>query len=111
MNLNPIQRIKNRIRAEINDVRTYIAVRDALIETARKLHLATTERADPHPTWTTGDGGRVSIRYMSNSHLFYAIAKAHRGEYPDQHARRTGVDALKREALRRLAKTVAGVKL
>src|SRR5688572_31835214 len=35
-------------------------------------------------------------------HLFYALAKARRGEYPDTHARATGIEALELEAFRRL---------
>lgn len=39
---------------------------------------------------------------MTDQHLFYALAKARRGEYPDSHARATGIEALELEAFRRL---------
>jgi hypothetical protein len=52
--------------------------------------------------WTCGDGSRVEVGAMRDSHLFYALAKAGRGEYPDSHARQVGVRALELEALRRL---------
>lgn len=52
--------------------------------------------------WTTGDGSRVEVGGMTDSHLFYALAKAGRGEYPDCKSRQTGIRALKIEAFRRL---------
>lgn len=54
-------------------------------------------------SWTCGDGKRVPINEMSDSHLFYALAKARRSEYPDSWSRQVGVQALEGEALRRLA--------
>jgi hypothetical protein len=76
-----------------------------------KLVRLQTDSTDRYATWTCSDGRRVPVRTMSDSHLFYAIAKARRGEYPDSYSRKTGVEALEREALRRLAGKVAGVAL
>ena len=76
-----------------------------------KLVKLQTDAVDRHATWTCGDGRRVRVRTMSDAHLFYAIAKAGRGEYPDSYSRKTGVATLEREALRRLAGKVAGVVL
>jgi hypothetical protein len=56
--------------------------------------------------WTTGDGGRVPVAGMSDSHLFYALAKARRGEYPDTYSRKVEVRTLEAEVLRRLLKVV-----
>lgn len=53
--------------------------------------------------WTTGDGRRIPVTEMSNPHLYYAIAKIHRGEYPDSKCREVGLPALQKEVLRRLA--------
>lgn len=60
--------------------------------------------------WTTGDGSRVEVCTMTNSHLFYALAKAQRGEYPDSASRATGVRALKIEAFRRLRNELTSEK-
>ena len=59
-------------------------------------------------TWTTGDGSRIRVQAMSDSHLHYALAKAHRGEYPDSVSRNTGIAALKAEAARRLLRIWTG---
>jgi hypothetical protein len=52
--------------------------------------------------WSTGDGTRIRVRDMTNSHLHYALAKAYRNEYPDYVSRSAGIAALKAEAARRL---------
>lgn len=59
---------------------------------------------EPNQTkrWTCGDGKAIEVGSMTDSHLFYALAKAGRGEYPDTYSRQTGVRALKIEAFRRL---------
>jgi len=54
--------------------------------------------------WMTGRGEIVRVQAMSGSHLFYAIAKGYRGEYPPQYAR--ALIHLENEAMRRL---IAGV--
>lgn len=56
-------------------------------------------------TWTTGDGTKVRVQAMSDSHLHFALAKAYRGEYIDSASRLAGIDALKAEAARRLLRT------
>jgi hypothetical protein len=61
-------------------------------------------RKDADALWTTGDGSRVPVKAMSDSHLFYALAKAKRGEYPDSYSRKVQVGTLESEALRRLLK-------
>ncbi len=53
--------------------------------------------------WTCGDGARIPVTAMSDSHIFYALAKVRRMEYPDSKSRETGAQALEGEALRRLA--------
>lgn len=109
--MNLIKHFKQVALAQIDHAIRGAAIFVQWAEDGSKLHLATTERGDTWPTWTTHTGARVDVRRMGFDHLFYAIAKASRGEYPDSHARRTGVEALKREALRRLAYSVAGVQL
>jgi hypothetical protein len=52
--------------------------------------------------WTCGDGRRVKVREMENAHLFYAIAKGMRNEYPCSLSRKTGIEALRAEAVRRI---------
>lgn len=54
--------------------------------------------ASKNAEWITGDGSKVRVQVMNDSHLFYAIAKGMRGEYG---AART-ITHLKNEALRRL---------
>jgi hypothetical protein len=56
--------------------------------------------------WTCGDGRAVLVKDMTDSHLHFAIAKAFRNEYLDSRSRNTGVEALKREALRRLLRAL-----
>lgn len=58
--------------------------------------------APPEPMWTDHSGARIPVKTISDAHLFYAIAKAFRGEYPDSKTWADGVAALKREALSRL---------
>lgn len=70
---------------------------------ARVIELAKSPGQD---LWTSGDGSRVPVREMSFAHLFYAIAKASRNEYPDSKTRALGVQALKREATYRLLREV-----
>lgn len=84
-----------------------VRVRRELIESeavvaAGKINQLIRERADG--LWTTGDGSRVRVDAMSDSHLFYAIAKARRGEYPDTYSRKVEISTLEAEALRRLLK-------
>jgi hypothetical protein len=74
------------------------------VQSAARINAMIRENHDG--TWTTGDGTRVRVQAMSDSHLFYAIAKGRRGEYPDSYSRRTGIRALEVEALRRLIKVV-----
>jgi hypothetical protein len=54
--------------------------------------------------WCKGDGNAIRVQAMSGSHLFYAIAKGYRGEYPPHYAR--SLVHLENEALRRLIKRV-----
>lgn len=54
--------------------------------------------------WTTGDGSKVRVSAMSDSPLFFALAKAFRGEYYVSADRQKGIEALKLEAARRLLK-------
>lgn len=74
------------------------------VQAAAKINQMIRERADG--LWTTGDGSRVRVDAMSDSHLFYALAKARRGEYPDTYSRKVEVSALEAEVLRRLLKVV-----
>lgn len=74
------------------------------IETARKINARLAK--DATGLWTTGDGSRVPVATMSDQHLFYALAKARRGEYPDTYSRKVEVAVLESEALRRLIKGV-----
>ena len=52
--------------------------------------------------WTDHTGKAIEVGAMGDARLFYALAKAGRGEYPDSYSRQTGVRALKIEAFRRL---------
>jgi hypothetical protein len=61
-------------------------------------------KASADAEWVTGRGEHVRVQAMAGSHLFYAIAKGYRGEYPTQYAR--ALVHLENEALRRL---LAGV--
>src|SRR5687767_1112431 len=72
------------------------------VQSAARINAMIRENYDG--TWTIGDGTRVRVQAMSDSHLFYALVKAGRGEYPDSYSRRTGIRALEVEALRRLIK-------
>lgn len=74
------------------------------VQAAAKINQMIRERADG--LWTTGDGSRVPVASMTDSHLFYALAKARRGEYPDTYSRKVEVSTLEAEALRRLLKVV-----
>lgn len=67
-------------------------------------HLVLADLTEPNQValWTTGDGSRIQVGAMTDQHLFYGLAKAMRGEYPDSASRATGVCALKLEAFRRL---------
>lgn len=56
--------------------------------------------------WTCGDGRRIRVIDMDDAHLFFALAKGFRNEYPDSVTRRDGVRALKAEALFRLQNRV-----
>lgn len=69
----------------------------------RALQRLIKETTQPEPMWTCGDGKRIPVKSMTDSHLFFAIAKAFRDEYPDSKSRADGVAALKAEAARRLA--------
>jgi hypothetical protein len=74
------------------------------IETARKINARLAK--DATGLWTTGDGSRVPVANMPDQHLFYALAKARRGEYPDTYSRKVEVAVLESEVLRRLIKGV-----
>lgn len=88
---------RERLLAAMRQEIPRFAPHDAL---GRKVHM----RMGDHKLteWTCGDGKRVRVSEMNDSHLFYAIAKAFRQEYPDARTREVGIDALKAEALRRL---------
>jgi hypothetical protein len=60
--------------------------------------------SEAKPMWTTHTGARMPVEKMDEAHLHYALAKAYRGEYPDQTsaARGEGIQNLKNEAARRL---------
>jgi hypothetical protein len=72
------------------------------VEISRKIAIKLKTSADG--LWTTGDGSRVPVASMSDQHVFYALAKARRGEYPDTYSRKVEVGVLESEALRRLLK-------
>lgn len=74
------------------------------VETARKINARLAK--DASGLWTTGDGSRVPVADMADQHVFYALAKARRGEYPDSYSRKVDVATLESEALRRLLKGV-----
>lgn len=61
--------------------------------------------ASKDATWTSADGRCTRVQDMNTAHLFFAIAKGCRGEYPPSYARST--IHLENEALRRL---IAGVR-
>jgi hypothetical protein len=61
-------------------------------------------KASADAEWVTGRGEHVRVQAMNGAHLFYAIAKGYRGEYPSQYSR--SLVHLENEALRRL---LAGV--
>ena len=50
------------------------------VQAAAKINQMLREKADG--LWTTGDGSRVPVANMSDSHLFYAVAKARRTPRP-----------------------------
>ena len=62
----------------------------------------------PGPQWTRADGSKVAVRDMTDAHLHFALAKAYRGEYATVTDRKTGIEALKREAARRLVQELLG---
>lgn len=76
----------------------------AAVETARKVNVRLAK--DARGLWKTGDGSRVLVQNMADAHLFYALAKARRGEYPDSYSKKVEVGVLESEALRRLLKGV-----
>lgn len=56
--------------------------------------------------WVSGDGARVRIQDMTDSHLFFSLAKGYRGEYGPRSVAQSRMPALEAEAKRRLrAKT------
>lgn len=60
--------------------------------------------------WTCGDGRAVKIKGMADSHLYFAIAKYYRGDYPSDSGKKErerdhACKALKAEAARRLGAT------
>jgi hypothetical protein len=65
-------------------------------------HLQTRNETMKQLEWTCGDGKRVKIMHMETAHLFYAIAKGYRSEYPDSLSRKLGLRALCAEAQYRL---------
>lgn len=52
--------------------------------------------------WTTGDGSRIPVSEMTDQHLFFALAKSHRNEYPDARSKASGRRVLEKEAFARL---------
>lgn len=87
-------------RDELNDLESEYNTQNA--KSPDRLVLADQTEPNQVRLWTTGDGSRIQVGAMTDSHLFYALAKARRGEYPDTASRATGVRALKLEAFRRL---------
>lgn len=78
----------------------------ALAALYREERLANLTEPNQVRKWTGGDGTRIAVSRMSESHLFYALAKARRGEYPDSYSRQTGIEALEVEAFRRLRERI-----
>lgn len=72
-----------------------------------RLALANLTEPNQMTLWTSQDGSRKKVAAMTDAHLFYALAKCCRGEYPDAESRATGVRALKIEAFRRLRNELA----
>lgn len=62
------------------------------------------EDAAKQDRWTMGDGSRIVVCSMTDAHLFFALAKSHRNEYPDARSKASGRKALEKEALKRLLK-------
>lgn len=81
-----------------------VAEMQAFDRTMRSLGLRVEQlrRSTGMELWTCHDGHRVPVNDMDDAHLFFAIAKAHRMEYPDSQSRKAGIAALRKEALRRL---------
>lgn len=52
--------------------------------------------------WTTGDGSRIPVSEMTDQHLYFALAKSHRNEYPDARSKASGRAVLEKEVRRRL---------
>lgn len=89
-------RVQERVDAQLRRLRQAFGA----LEREQRL-LAMTE-PNQVKTWTTSDGSRIQVGAMTDQHLFYALAKARRGEYPDSHARQTGIETLEVESFRRL---------
>ncbi len=66
-----------------------------------RVHELATRHLDT--VWTSQDGRELRVQAMSDSHLFYALAKGRRGEYGTWSEGAFKVKALESEALRRLA--------
>jgi hypothetical protein len=84
-----------------------MAFHDHWTGVAELVKVRTETKKSEQAMWTCGDGKRVKVRDMTDSHLFFAIAKGRRGEYPDSVTRKAGVEALEAEALRRLTRDLA----
>lgn len=54
--------------------------------------------------WASADGRRVKIADMTDSHLFFSLAKGYRGEYGPRSVAQARMPALEAEARGRLAK-------
>lgn len=65
-------------------------------------HVLATCQRHLNDTWHTHDGRDLPVQAMALSHLFFALAKHYRGEYPHGSLARRGVEGLQAEALRRL---------
>jgi hypothetical protein len=61
--------------------------------------------------WISADGGRLRIADMTDSHLFFALAKGYRGEYGAGGFAARQMPKLEAEAARRLAEKTRPVRV
>jgi hypothetical protein len=60
--------------------------------------------------WVSGDGARVKIADMTDSHLFFSLAKGYRGEYGPRSVAQSRMPSLEAEAKRRLQAKTKGAR-
>ncbi len=102
-------RVRNGVTTSLLDAKSQLEALETEYNTDNvpqrspdRLVLADLTEPNQVQKWTSGDGSRIEVSFMTDAHLYYALAKAGRGEYPDCASRAAGIRALKLEAFRRL---------